>query len=37
MPKVKDFLEDEDGDLLIKNGDLVIGYSDKQHIKDITI
>jgi hypothetical protein len=37
MPKVKDFLEDEDGDLMIKNGDLVIGYSDKQHIKDITV
>jgi hypothetical protein len=35
MAAVKDFLEDEDGDLMIKDGDLVIGYSDQQHIKDI--
>lgn len=33
--KAQDFLLDTDGDLLIKDGDLVIGPSDGQHIKDI--
>lgn len=30
-----DFLLNSNGDLLIKNGDFVIGPSDNQHIKDI--
>lgn len=30
-----DFLLDENGDLLIQNGDLVVGPSDNQHIDDI--
>jgi hypothetical protein len=30
-----DFLQDEDGDLLIENMDFVIGPSDQQHVKDI--
>lgn len=32
---VKDFLSDTDGDLLIVNGDFVIGESDEQHNYDI--
>jgi hypothetical protein len=31
----KDFLFDDDEDLRIENGDLVIGDSDAQHIQDI--
>jgi hypothetical protein len=31
----QDILRDDDGDLLIKNGDFSIGESDQQHIKDI--
>ena len=34
---VKDILTDDDGDLIIKNGDIVIGESDYQHIQDIII
>ncbi len=34
---MKDILTDEDGDLLIKNGDIVIGYSDNQHQEDIIL
>lgn len=33
--KAYDFLTDIDGDLLIQNGDFVIGESDEQHILDI--
>jgi hypothetical protein len=36
MPNT-DILLDEDGDLLIKNGDFVIGPSDKQHVKRLLI
>ncbi len=32
---VKDFLSDDDGDLIIENGDFKIGESDYQHIRDI--
>jgi hypothetical protein len=32
---VNDFLLDENGDLLIKDGDFVIGESDSQHVFDI--
>lgn len=32
---MQDFLQDTDGDLLIRNGDFVIGDSDKQNIADI--
>lgn len=37
--KAFDLLEDEDGDLAIDAvaGDLVIGLSDKQHIRDIIV
>ena len=31
----KDYILDENGDLLIKNGDFVVGLSDDQHIEDI--
>lgn len=31
----QDFLLDEDGDLLIQNGDFVVGPSDVQHVEDI--
>lgn len=31
----QDYLLDEDGDLLIQNGDFVVGPSDDQHIADI--
>lgn len=34
MPKAYDYLLDENGDLLFKDGDLVVGESDEQHIKD---
>ena len=34
---MKDFLLDENGDLLIKNGDFVIGESDNQHQLDILL
>lgn len=30
-----DYLRTEDNDLLFENGDLVVGTSDEQHIKDI--
>lgn len=33
----KDFLSDPDGDLLIKDGDFVIGESEEQHINDILV
>lgn len=33
--KAQDIKLDSDGDLLIKDGDFVIGPSDEQHIKDI--
>ena len=32
---VKDFLQDSDGDILITDGDFVIGDSDNDHIVDI--
>lgn len=32
---MKDILLDDDGDLLIENGDFVIGESDTEHIKSI--
>lgn len=31
----QDFLSDENGDLLIQNGDFVVGASDFQHVEDI--
>jgi len=31
----QDFLLDDDGDLLIQNGDFVVGASDVQHVEDI--
>ena len=31
----QDFLNDENGDLLIQNGDFVVGASDSQHVEDI--
>ncbi len=31
----QDFLLDDDGDLLIQNGDFVVGSSDVQHVEDI--
>lgn len=34
---MKDILTDEDGDLLIKDGDIVIGDSDNQHQEDIIL
>ncbi len=33
----KDLLLDQTGDLLFKNGDLVIGESDQQHVQDMLI
>lgn len=33
----QDYLKDESGDLLIQNGDFVVGESDHQHINDIII
>lgn len=35
MAEFKDFLLDDDGDLLIESGDFVIGTSDEDHIQDI--
>lgn len=35
MPK--DFLQDENGDLLIENGDFVIGESTRQHQKALLV
>ena len=32
---MQDFLLDEDGDLLIQNGDFVVGNSDNQNVEDI--
>lgn len=34
---MKDILTDENGDLLIKNGDLLIDYSDNQHQEHIIL
>lgn len=34
MPKAYDYLLDDSGDLLFKDGDLVVGESDHQHIQD---
>lgn len=34
---MKDLLKDEDGDLLIKNNDLSVGISDKQHQYDLLL
>ena len=34
---MQDFLLDENGDLLIRNGDFVIGESEAQHIEDMLI
>lgn len=34
MPAAYDYLLDENGDLLFKDGDLVVGPSDHQHIQD---
>jgi len=31
----KDFLFDENGDIIIEDGDFAIGYSDEQHIQDL--
>lgn len=33
----QDYLLDDDGDLLIANGDFVVGPSDNQHIRDILV
>lgn len=35
MAKAQDFILDSDGDILIQDGDFVIGESDGQHIRDI--
>lgn len=35
MATFQDFLLDDDGDLLIQNGDFVVGPSDPQHVEDI--
>lgn len=35
--KATDYLLDDDGDLRIEDGDLVVGYSDHQHAKDILL
>ncbi len=35
MVQFADFLLDSDGDLLIQNGDFVVGASDIQHVEDI--
>jgi hypothetical protein len=35
MPAYQDFLLDADGDLLIQNGDFVIGLSDEDHMQDL--
>lgn len=32
-----DFLQDKNGDLLIRDGDFVIGESDQQHVEDTLI
>lgn len=37
MADVKDILSDENGDLLIKDGDIVIGESTKQHQKALLL
>ena len=34
MAKRKDFLLDDDGDLMFTNGDILIGESDQQHVID---
>lgn len=31
----QDYLQDDNGDILIQNGDFIIGLSDNQHIEDI--
>lgn len=33
----QDYLLDDDGDLLIQDGDFVVGTSDNQHIRDILV
>jgi hypothetical protein len=33
--EARDYLYNDNDDLLISNGDFVVGYSDEQHIKDI--
>jgi hypothetical protein len=35
MPAYEDFLLDADGDLLIQDGDFVIGLSDEDHMQDL--
>ena len=35
MAAFSDFLLDDDGDILIQNGDFVIGLSDENHIQDL--
>lgn len=35
--EAKDFISDENGDLLIRDGDFVVDFSDAQHINDILI
>jgi hypothetical protein len=35
MATAKDFLQNDDNDLLIENNDFVIGNSDEDHIVDI--
>ena len=35
MPAYQDFLLDADGDLLIQNGDFIIGLSDEDHMQDL--
>jgi len=32
---VKDFKQTDEDEILIENGDFVVDYSDKQHLKDI--
>jgi hypothetical protein len=35
MAKANDFLLDDDGDLLITDGDFVVGESDTTHVEDL--
>lgn len=37
MATVKDFVQDTDNDILFKDGDLAINFSDEEHITDVVI
>ena len=37
MAESRDYILDQDGDLLIEDGDFVVGPSDQQHIEDILV